>query len=203
MLQLWPQLFLCHCSCQMVGQLIYVHWYHQWLRSSFSDRVRLHLLDLYEQRMRQASEGRNQPHMYCVVGYVSWVLTHSTNESFHCFWKCDRNSGRRFCRMVCPKFWVGYYLLICTHHWELMKSVGSHDSLLMLFMMKKVMVWHFVRNSWKVMTELIKVCVKAVVQGISLQFHGYVGAVCCLVVMYIILWEEPITPSGAVFTLWF
>jgi len=65
-----------------------------------------------------------------------------------------------------------------------MKSVGSHDSLSMLFMMKKVMVWHFVRNSWKVMTELIKVCVKAVgsgdfsaiswIRGWSLLFGGFV-----------------------------
>lgn len=55
------------------------------------------------------------------------------------------------------------------------------------------MVWHFVSNSRKVMIELIKVCVKAV-QGISLQFHGYVGEVCCLVVLYIILWQESITP---------
>ncbi len=37
------------------------------------------------------------------------------------------------------------------------------------------------------MTELLKFYVKAVVQGISLQFHGYVGEVCCLVVLYIIL----------------
>jgi hypothetical protein len=30
------------------------------------------------------------------------------------------------CIMVYPKFWADYYVLICIHHFELMKSVGSH-----------------------------------------------------------------------------
>ncbi len=41
-----------------------------------------------------------------------------------------------------------------THQWELMNSVGSHGSLSLLFMMK-VMIWHFVGASHKVMTALI------------------------------------------------
>jgi hypothetical protein len=39
-----------------------------------------------------------------------------------------------------------------TSHFELMKSVCSHGSLSMLFVMQKVMVWHFESNSHKVMT---------------------------------------------------
>jgi hypothetical protein len=45
--------------------------------------------------------------------------------------------------MVCPSFWEDYYMLIYTHCWELMNSVGSHGSLSLLFVMK-VMVCHFV-----------------------------------------------------------
>jgi hypothetical protein len=40
--------------------------------------------------------------------------------------------------------------------WKLMKSVGSHGSLSLLFVME-VTVWHFVTNSHKVMTALIVV----------------------------------------------
>jgi hypothetical protein len=45
-------------------------------------------------------------------------------------------------------------MLIYTHCWELMNSVGSHGSLSLLFVMK-VMVCHFVINSHEVMTALI------------------------------------------------
>jgi hypothetical protein len=58
--------------------------------------------------------------------------------------------------MVCPSFWEDYYMLIYTHCWEVMNSVGSHGSLLLLFVMK-VMVCHFVSDSHKVMTALIVV----------------------------------------------
>jgi hypothetical protein len=47
-----------------------------------------------------------------------------------------------------------FYTFYYTHCWELMKSVGSHCSLSLLFMMK-VMVWHFVSNSHKVMTAFL------------------------------------------------
>jgi hypothetical protein len=45
-----------------------------------------------------------------------------------------------------PKFWEDYYMLIYTHCWELMNSVGSHGSSSLLFVMK-VMVCHFVSDS--------------------------------------------------------
>jgi hypothetical protein len=35
--------------------------------------------------------------------------------------------------------WADYYILIYTHHQELMKSVGSHGSLPLQFMVIKVM----------------------------------------------------------------
>jgi hypothetical protein len=38
--------------------------------------------------------------------------------------------------MVCPSFWEDYYMLIYTHCWELMNSVGSHGSSSLPFMMK-------------------------------------------------------------------
>jgi hypothetical protein len=45
-------------------------------------------------------------------------------------------------------------MLIYTHCWELMNSVGSHGSSSLLFVMK-VMVCHFVSDSHEVMTALI------------------------------------------------
>jgi hypothetical protein len=72
--------------------------------------------------------------------------------------------------MVCPSFWEDYYMLIYTHCWELMNSVGSHGSLSLPFMMK-VMVCHFVSDSHEVMTALIVVLPLIVVVEISLQLY--------------------------------
>jgi len=104
------------------------------------------------------------------ISDVSWVLANITSESSHCFWKSNRNSGRRLCIMVCPSFWEDYYMLIYTHCWELMNSVGSHGSLSLPFVMK-VMVCHFVSDSHEVMTALIVVLPIIVVVEISLQLH--------------------------------
>ncbi len=80
------------------------------------------------------------------------------------------NSGCRLCIMVCPSFWEDYYMLIYTHCWELMNSVGSHGSSSLPFVMK-VMVCHFVSDSHEVMTALIVVLPLIVVVEISLQLH--------------------------------
>ncbi len=49
-------------------------------------------------------------------------------QSSHRFQKCNRNSGCRFCRMVCP-YLGGIYKFIYSHHLELVKSVdGNHRS---------------------------------------------------------------------------
>ncbi len=61
-------------------------------------------------------------------------------------------------------------MLIYTHCWELMNSVGSHGSLSLPFVMK-VMVCHFVSDSHEVMTALIVVLPLIVVVEISLQLH--------------------------------
>ncbi len=60
-----------------------------------------------------------------------------------------------FCNGL-PRFWADHHILIYyTHCWELMKSMcNSHGSSSLLFMIKKVMVWHFVSDSHKVMTTL-------------------------------------------------
>jgi hypothetical protein len=73
--------------------------------------------------------------------------------------------------MVCPSFWEDYYMLIYTHCWELMNSVGSHGSSSLPFVMK-VTVCHFVSDSHEVMTALIVVLPLIVVVEISLQLHG-------------------------------
>jgi uncharacterized membrane protein YkvI len=61
-------------------------------------------------------------------------------------------------------------MLIYTHCWELMNSVGSHGSSSLLFVMK-VTVCHFVSNSHEVMTALIVMLPLIVVVEISLQLH--------------------------------
>jgi hypothetical protein len=61
-------------------------------------------------------------------------------------------------------------MLIYTHCWELMNSVGSHGNLSLPFVMK-VMVCHFVSDSHEVMTALIVVLPSIVVVEISLQLH--------------------------------
>jgi hypothetical protein len=61
-------------------------------------------------------------------------------------------------------------MLIYTHCWEPMNSVGSHGSSSLPFVMK-VMVCHFVSNSHEVMTALIVVLPLIVVVEISLQLH--------------------------------
>jgi hypothetical protein len=100
------------------------------------------------------------------------------SESSHCFRKGNRNSGRRLCIMVCPSFWEDYCMLIYTHCWELMNSVGSHGSLSLPFVMK-VMVCHFVSDSHEVMTALIVVLPLTVVVEISLQLHQSFPNWCC------------------------
>jgi hypothetical protein len=82
-------------------------------------------------------------------------------------------------------------MLIYTHCWELMNSVGSHGSLSLPFVMK-VMVCHFVSDSHEVMTALIVVLPLIVVVEISLQLHRsfhfcfyilvhpYAESCCCL-----------------------
>jgi hypothetical protein len=57
-------------------------------------------------------------------------------------------------------------MLIYTHCWELMNSVGSHGSLSLPFVMK-VMVCHFMSDSHEVMTALIVVLPIIVVVEIS------------------------------------
>jgi hypothetical protein len=89
------------------------------------------------------------------------------SESSHCFQKGNRNSGHRLCIMVSPSFWEDHYILIYTHCWELMNSVGSHGSLSLLFVMK-VMVCHFVSDSHEVINALIVVLPLIVVVEISL-----------------------------------
>ncbi len=101
---------------------------------------------------------------------LSLLYAGLTSESSHCFRKGNRNSGCRLCIMVCPSFWEDYYMLIYTHHWELMNSVGSHGSLSLPFGMK-VTVCHFVSNSHEVMTALIVVLPLIVVVEIFLQLH--------------------------------
>jgi hypothetical protein len=72
--------------------------------------------------------------------------------------------------MVCPSFWEDYYMLIYTHYWELLNSVGSHGSLSLPFVMK-VMVCHVVSDFHEVMTALIVMLPIIVVVEISLQLH--------------------------------
>jgi hypothetical protein len=61
--------------------------------------------------------------MHCLHMHLcDYIMT----ETSHCFWKCARNSS---CRLsvenVCLRFLVDCHPHNYTHHWKLMKSVGS------------------------------------------------------------------------------
>jgi hypothetical protein len=102
-----------------------------------------------------------------LINNVSWVLANITSKSSHCFQKGNKNSRQRLCMMVCPSFWEDYYMLIYTHCWELMNSLGSHGTSSRPFVMK-VMVCHFVNDSHEVMTTFIVMLPLIVVVEISL-----------------------------------
>ncbi len=117
--------------------------------------------------------------------FVCSLLANITSESSHCFRKGNRNSGCRLCIMICPSFWEDYYMLIYTHCWELMNSVGSHGSSSLPFVMK-VMVCHFVSDSHEVMTALFVVLPLIVVVEISLQLHRSIFACSLAVILFLI-----------------
>ncbi len=66
-------------------------------------------------------------------------------------------------KMVCWNFWkADYYLVIYSHHQELVKSVGSHSSSSLLFMIK-VMVWNFVSKLIRLWPYSFWCCFQSVV----------------------------------------
>jgi len=106
------------------------------------------------------------------ISCLSWGLANIVTESSCCFWKGNRSSGHRFCIILCPTFWADHSIFFYTHHQELAKSLVSQCSSSLLFMIK-VMVWHFVSDSHKVMTALIVVLCSIAIAEISLQFLKY------------------------------
>jgi len=66
-----------------------------------------------------------------------------------CYLECDRNSGHKC-------LFNGFIHSICNFRpawWELMKSAGNHGSWSLLFTFIMVMVWHFVRDSVKLLLQ--------------------------------------------------
>jgi hypothetical protein len=72
-------------------------------------------------------------------------------------------------------------MLIYTHCWELMNSVGSHGSLSPLFMMK-VMVCHFVSDSPEVMTALIVMLLLILLWRFLCNFINHLSSLCSMYV---------------------
>ncbi len=78
-------------------------------------------------------------------------------ESPHCNQKCDRNTGQRFCRMVCPDFGqsIKYQFLISADIFradEVSSWLVMSGSLSLLLMKK--FVWQFVSDSQKAVKTL-------------------------------------------------
>jgi hypothetical protein len=69
------------------------------------------------------------------ISYVSWVLVNFVTESSSlCFQTFDRNSGPRFCIMICLNFWVDCYVLYLhawTFGWIVMYFTFTHCHRLM------------------------------------------------------------------------
>jgi hypothetical protein len=85
--------------------------------------------------------------------------------------KGNKNLGHKFCIMVCPSFWENYSMLIYTHFWELMNSMGSHGSLSLPFVMKVMVCDHFVNDLHEIMIAFIVMLPLIIVVEISLQLH--------------------------------
>ncbi len=77
--------------------------------------------------------------------YVSWLLANITTKPLWCFQNCDQNSGHSS-TSVCLNFWAEHYLLMYSHHWDLINSMGSNGSYSWCSLMK-VIVWYFVCDS--------------------------------------------------------
>jgi hypothetical protein len=107
------------------------------------------------------------------------VASHHHTLWCYCLLFASGNMTERGCRCLhtgLQKFGAEYYVLVYACCWELMKSVSSHQSLSLLFMMK-VTVWCFVIGSHKVMTALIIVLnSKCFCEGPFLQSCRY-GAI--------------------------
>jgi hypothetical protein len=92
---------------------------------------------------------------FSFISYVSRVLVNSKIESSHCLQICRRSSG--FAQIL-PEIWVGFvYVSTPTvtswwSHW-----VVPYGSSSLWFVRRRLMLWHFVSDSHKVMTTLIVV----------------------------------------------
>jgi hypothetical protein len=95
---------------------------------------------------------------------VFWVLANLITEYSCCFWR-NRSSGHRCLYNGLPETLAGFlfYLHPLLSWWS---------QWVMLFLMK-VMVWHFVKDSHKVMITLIVVLTSSVIVENSLQFRQY------------------------------
>jgi hypothetical protein len=87
------------------------------------------------------------------ISYVFLVLAYNMNGVFPLLSEMWQRLSTQILYNGFPKVWANSYKLIDVHCWELIRSVGSHGSLSMVFVMK-VMVWHFVSDSHKVVTAL-------------------------------------------------
>lgn len=58
------------------------------------------------------------------MSYVTWLLINIMTESSYCFCRCYRNSGCRFCMIICPD----YELIICVFNYtQLCKLMKYYD----------------------------------------------------------------------------
>jgi hypothetical protein len=92
-----------------------------------------------------------------LISAVSWLLANITIGSFCWFRKCDRKSGHRCLCSGLTQFLAWFLFLSTPHHYAPMKSVGTHARSSLLFVMR-VIIWHFVSNTYKVLIALILMC---------------------------------------------
>jgi hypothetical protein len=116
--------------------------------STFSSAV-FSLVQLFDELCLLSA---SQPHVW-----ASW-----------CFWKHNRNSGPRFCIMVCL-FLLGYYILIDTHHHELWcQLVVCHCYLWWILMLRAL--WATLTRLWP---HLLSSYLQIVFVQKSLQFYRF------------------------------
>jgi hypothetical protein len=108
------------------------------------------------------------------ISYISWV-TGIVTDTFCCFWKCNRkqNEDMNFWKLFAHNF-EHIYLLICTHNWELMKSVQSNGNWSLPYTMK-VMVWYFVNSQGQTGLNSSSVCFVLAKTDITVPSKCYCG----------------------------
>jgi hypothetical protein len=137
-----------------------------------------------------------------LIIFISYVFLLPSNENDWVFLaskNATETQNKKNCTMICPIFWANYYIIKYIRHLELTKSVSSHQSSSLPFVIK-VMVWHFVSNFHEVVLHSLsllpwKHCCEDFIDVFS-QSHRHI---LCLSPVFIFWSPHPLATLGIVY----